>query len=627
MQRRHSRIPHIMKTRKTIHHPSNFFFFDTETRDRLKGKGNGTEQHHLWFGWIWCFRYEQGKITREKRIRFDTIERFYQILEQRLDKSRPLYVVAHNLGFDLTIIDWWIQSVELGMDLNYAVLEDPPLMMSYGWHDAKVICLDTFNYWKGSVADMGKSLGLEKLPMPSLTATSLIWDEYCFRDVEILGKQVMNLLGFLTEFDLGAFGMSAPSIAMNAYKHRFMKHEIFIHDRDQVLDLERGCYYGGLVRNFFIGKSNKKQVYYVDVNSLYPFVMLNQFPCKLVESERHPKLPDVRRNLNKWAACAEVRVRCSDTTYPKRYNNRLCEVQGLFDTFLCGPELERAISRNEVVSIRHISYYETAPIFKDYIEFLWTKRKEFKASKNHIKEQLIKLLMNSLYGKFGMKGYRWFDFAPSVLEDYYNLMGVRCPPEYLRKDFEPMIDGNKREWYGQDLDHPIKLRYIAGTLQMQFPIGEHYESFCAIAAFVTAYAREHLRNLIKIAGNKQVLYCDTDSLFVLAKGYKALSKAGQLNDVELGMLKLEGTSKEWEFRNAKDYLFGSVVKLKGVKKSAKRVGSNTWEQTQFEGLKSVTKRGGEAYIEIKNVRKTITHKYEKGVIAKDGWVDPFTLHD
>lgn len=627
MKVRQHRIPHIMKPGRGIHHPSNFFFFDTETKDSLNGKGRTYERHKLWFGVVWAFRYDNQHHTREQVSIFNTVDAFYATLRRRLDKSRPLYVFAHNIPFDLTIVDFWHQSEIRGISFSYIVMEDPPIMLSCRWDDCTIIFLDTFNFWKCKVEDMGKSLGIKKLPMPKPNAPLKQWHDYCKRDVNIIGNQVISLLDFLTEYDLGTFGISAPSCAMNVFKKSFMKHEIFCHDRDRVLKLERDCYYGGLVNNFFVGSSETIELHYLDVNSLYPSVMLNPLPCKLIDDYKNPPMRRLDELGDSIGGCAYVRIKTNKRCYPKRYNGRLCEVTGSFDTSLCGRELVDARNAGDIANIYHLATYILQPIFRPFVEWFWQKRLEYKTKGETIKEQTMKLFLNSLYGKFGMKGYDWVDWSRNAIEDYYLYHGLECPHEYLAPDYQPMISQFTTDHQFKGIPHKTQLRYLGGTLQLKFPTGEHSESFCAVAAFVTSYARSVLRQLISIAGPNQTLYCDTDSVFVTNRGYQRLKAAKQVQQTTLGKLKWESSSCRWSFYGPKDYSFGDVVKLKGIKANAKRINANTFEQVQFEGLRSVLRRGGKAYIDITTIHKTNKRIINKGVLGNDGWVSPIILHE
>ena len=239
----------------------------------------------------------------------------------------------------------------------------------------------------------------------------------------------------------------------------------------------------------------------------------------------------------------------------------------------------------------------------------------------------MKLLMNSLYGRFGMKGYKWIPYSPKILQSYYLMYGLQCPQRYLTNNFSPMVHSFRHQWQAELLDDPIILRYFSGSIEIQFPTGEHRESFCGISAFVTSAARERLRTLIAIAGEDETLYCDTDSLFVTETGSKRLIKADEIDPTKLGKLKLESKTQKCSFYGPKDYVFNGEPVRKGIRKNAIAISEKTFEQDSFEGLKSVLNRGGEAYILISKIQKTLSRQLTKGVMKAHGRVGPLILNE
>lgn len=621
------RKPHILSKRIATQLPTSLLFFDTETRDKYQGKNKTLQRHEFWFGAAIYVSIRGDHIETCKPFELNSVDDFWRLLDSKLSQGKPLYVFAHNLTFDLTIIDFWNRHENEGYTTTYAVLENPPMFLALEKAGKKVCIVDTFNFWKQPLSSIGDSLGLEKLPMPTSKKIDKEWRRYCLRDVEILQKQIIKLFQFLKDNELGSFRISAPGLAFGTYRKKFMNHEVYIHDRNKVLELERNCYSGGMVRNFFIGKVSNQVIYKYDVNSLYPAMMLKKYPTKLLEDMQSERPSTLLKMLPAMGACAHVKMKVYDRTYPKRVNNRLCEVSGRFSAYLCGEELYNALRLGHVEKVLYASVYDVDFIFHDYITFFWNLRKDYQSKGDRVNEQFVKLLMNSLYGRFGMKGHKWVDLNNRNLSDYYTYFGSICPPNYLTKDFAPLVHSFRHKWYADGLDEPITLRYYSGKLEMQFPTGEHSESFCAISAFVTSYAREELRRLISIAGVAEVYYCDTDSLFVSELGSKRLIKAKTVCNKSLGKLKLEGTSKNTVFYGPKDYEFDGEFVRKGIRKNAIQVGVSTFEQDSFEGLKSVLNRGGDAYVDITRIRKTLQRKLLKGVLKDQGRVTPLILNE
>ncbi len=629
MQRikREKRIAHEMKPITRIKIPSNLLFFDTETKGKIDKSNPSSCRHTLWFGWSLAFRYEHGVRTRLKWKRFQTASEFWSFVVSRMDNLRPLYCFAYNLGFDLTITDFWRMSEKLPINIDFAVLEDPPLAIRGFIRNKSLYLIDCFNYWKTGVAELAKSVGLQKLPMPKITASQLKWDKYCKGDVEPLAKAITRLLDYLRINDLGGFGISAPGIAMNILKHSFLKRDVvFIHDNLQVLDLERDAYYGGIVQNFYIGKV-KERLYNVDVNSLYPAMMLKPMPVKYLGKEVSPTIKQVKSLLKSHGVCAQVLINSKHNVYPTKREGKLLYANGKFITSLCGPELKPALDHNDVEEIVYMSYYELADLFSDYVKFFWNERLKAKKNNDIVTDLFAKLMLNSLYGKFGQRGYQWRELNYANLELYYNLQGLEPPREYRRSDFEPTINWGLSKWFAEGLQHPISIRAFSGQTQLKFPIGEHTESSPIISAYVTSYARQYLLNLIRIAGTNSTYYADTDSLFVNKCGYSRLQRTGNIRERELGKLKLEGSATNSVFNCPKDYVFAGITKIKGIRKDAIQIGDNEYLQNEFEGVKSILQRKPLPYVTIGWVTKQIKRNYNKGIILKNGRVEFITLNE
>lgn len=616
-----------MKAGRIVSNPTSILVFDTETKGEKQFDNANVERQTLQFGFATHFRLVEGHKTRQTKCRFTTPAQFWEYLESKLTHDRPLHVYAHNIAFDFTIVDGWEQIELRGYETSYAVLEPSPFILMLKHAKGKVVLIDTFNYWKSSLADMGSSIGFDKLEFPGEKASKEDWDTYCWRDVEILVKMLTNLMDYLQSNSLGSLGVSAASLAFSVFKTSFMKHEIFLHDRNKALQLERACYHGGLVNNWIIGTPPKGMIYWLDVNSLYPYVMKNLLPTKLVKDMTNatPFQFTTEMACNKGAAWVLLEDR--ENTYPKKIEGRLCEVKGRVETYLCGQELEDALTRKAVKHIVYGCIYETASIFDEFVDYFWKVRLDAKKNNNPVQNLLAKLIMNSLYGRFSMHGRRYVEFSADSLEEIYKEAGKEMPDAYRIKDYKPSIMSVCESWRPYGLPHNVKLRYVNGKLEMELSTGEHAQSFCAISSFVTSYARTYLRKLIGICGMDQVYYCDTDSLFTSKRGYERLLQKGLIDPNKLGSLKLEGKSEHALFYGPKDYEFGEQIKRKGIKKRNEQLGPATFRQDQFEGIKSILARGGEAFIDVRKITKTLSRKYTKGVVSAKGKVTPYILSD
>jgi hypothetical protein len=159
----------------------------------------------------------------------------------------------------------------------------------------------------------------------------------------------------------------------------------------------------------------------------------------------------------------------------------------------------------------------TCQPFRSFVETLYALRKEYK-EKADPRELVVKIMMNSLYGKFGenadKKDYK-------VLVDLENYPDADALPEgaELLRDEPPL--------------------FCVMPRKAERPSGHWIVIW---AAYITAGARVHLRRLALQAG--EVFYMDTDSL---------VTRAVLPNGSGLGELKLEKVADRIIIRGPKLY--------------------------------------------------------------------------
>lgn len=151
-----------------------------------------------------------------------------------------------------------------------------------------------------------------------------------------------------------------------------------------------------------------------------------------------------------------------------------------------------------------------------------------------------------------------------------------------------------------------------------------FNSFIAISAHITSYARIYLYELMKKAGFDNIFYVDTDCIFTNRIGYERLQD--YINEYELGMLKLEGVDYCY-IRGLKNYKFGQAEKIKGVPKKAWREGDTFyfWSFEKFKG--SLSKRLNDDNIHLFLQKRSLKNLYDKGIVKEDGRIEPLVINE
>ncbi|GAH24689.1 unnamed protein product, partial [marine sediment metagenome] len=397
------------------------------------------------------------------------------------------------------------------------------------------------------------------------------------------------------------FDKDTAAKALKTYAHRFMPEKIYIHDQNTLAKFERKAYYGGRVDCFRLGNYTDDFYHLVDVNSMYPSVMMNNlYPVKLKQYYENIDCNFLRQLLKKYSVVAEVIVKTKQRFFPVRLEKKVVYPVGEFTTFLCTPELKFALNRNLLKEIKKIACYEQAVIFNDYVDFFYNKKIEADKIGNSADSLFYKYMLNTLTGKFGQKGGEWIKVGEN-------------PPDLIYVINE--IDSKTGERY--------QLRSLHGLVQKRVKEGEAFHSFVPITAHITSYSRVKMLYLIEKAGWENVYYVDTDSLFTNMKGYDRLES--EMGENKLGMLSVEKVAEDITIFGNKDYEFGDLKKCKGIRWDAYEISEGVYTQEVWPTLRGILRQKDKNKYYVTTRKKVLKRKYDKGILLPSGIVKPLTF--
>jgi len=590
-----------LRGNKTAEQPHLAIWVDTETKPRQVDPK--TQTHHLWFGWAAVQRTSPNNPwTEPEWFRFETPVAFWSWVDAHLRPKTRCLIFAHNLGFDAPVLGAFTLLPERGWTLKRAIIESPPVICTWRRGDRTITLLDTLNWWRLPLKTLGESVGVAKQPMPNPDGSPESWDAYCKADVEVIRQALHTWWTFLKRLDLGGFAHTLAGQSFRAYRHRFLDHPVLLDDNPLALDVARNSYFGGRVECYRLGRI-EGPIHHYDVNSMYPYVMrAYEFPSVLRLTAVRGTIPELERWVKDHAVVAEVLLETPIPRYAHRLRHRLVFPVGRFPATLTTPDLAFALSHGHIREVRRTAVYDRAPLFARYVENLYAERQAAQAAGHPVQSWLLKILLNSLYGKFGQSGQVW------------NKVGVTTDP-------------GVRQWIEFDVatGERTTKRQFAHQVQERRHDPEAPLSHPAIAAHVTAYARAYLWDLQERVGRDRVLYCDTDSLFLT--GEPLGPGLGLPDPTGLGGLKHEGSYPWLILRGAKDYETPSAMVVKGVRSRAIWTGPNSVEQEEWSNLRGMVSRGALDAPRTTVRSKVLSRAYEKGEVTPDGRVLPWHLSD
>lgn len=594
------KVAHIMRGTKRTSTPKYVIFYDTETK--YKQVNETTKHLSLKLGYAKLTRYYEGRgYIEQDACEFTDRRTFLEWISKVCVGKERFYITAHNIGFDIQVTGLMKYLATHGWERKAIVVEGINFIARFRKGSTTIQLVNNQQLFNTSLKKLGESIGIAKLDVDFETVGDADLMTYCKRDVNVMVKAWDLWIAFIRDNDLGGFKMTAASQALGAYKHRFLSHDIYVHTDARAVALERESYHGGRVECFFIGEYQQGTVHYLDVNSMYPFIMKEHaVPTKLARYYHKIPRKEFESVRQRYGYIVEVLLDVTEPVVPVVRDGRLTFPVGRFSCVLTRPEYEVAIRKGTVLDVRRCALYDERPAFSEFVDFFYHARLKFKEEGNTEFAYLSKLFLNSLYGKFGQK------------QDIYKVIGksVNTPDGFYKS-----YDLGKQSW--------TKYRIIDGIVERSQGFEEGFDSFVAVASYITAAARVLLWSYIEKAGIENVLYCDTDSLFVNEEGYVRLTD--ELDASMLGRLKEEGKSKHVTIHAPKWYEFGDTHKCKGIRPTARLIGENTYVQEKFVSFAGGVRNGHTDGVIVEEVTKHLSGQYRKGTVTDSGRVLPFQL--
>lgn len=460
------------------------------------------------------------------------------------DRCHNFELYFHNLKFDgCYIISWllsngftWIEDKKDRDDKTFTTLitdmgQFYSITIYFEAHNAKhvnkITIKDSLKILNFSVERIAQdfNLPIQKLKIDYKAKRPighrLTEDEiaYIRNDVEIMARALEIM------FEEGLTKMTIASDALADFKERIINFKHFFPELPLEIDQDiRRSYKGGftylnpIYQGMEIGAG-----YVLDKNSMYPSKMVKEllpvgwpvfFEGKYEKDKIHP-LYIQRLTCTfklKKGKIPSIQLKNCPSFKPNEYiessNDELVTLT------LCSPDLELFFSNYDVEDIVWQGGWKfrgVRGIFKTYVEY-WTEKKiEAKKDHNGAKYIISKLMLNSLYGRFGL-----------------NPMS-RTKKPYLKEGV---------------------LKFELNDLELRKPI------YVAMASFITAYARKDIIESSqkireyskKYYGYDAYVYSDTDSIHCLLK-LQDLNKMKR--DLDIDEYKLGAWKIESEFRRAK----------------------------------------------------------------------------
>lgn len=490
--------------------------------------------------WSWCI----NKVGTNDFEYGNNIVSFLNYCK-KLVKDNTVNIYFHNLKFDSEFIIWYllkngythVEKVENLKEFSTLITDKSQYfslefgVKRKGKDLVKVKFLDSLKLLPFSVEEIAKVFNLE------ISKLSIDYDKYRSKnhiltddeknyiknDVSIVSKALLYLDGFNFE------KMTLAGNALNNFKKDTKYFNYFFPVLDYEIDSYiRKAYRGGFT--YLSPKFESKEIgsgIVLDVNSLYPSIMYNEFlPIG------NPKYFKGKYKLEEEYPLYISHISCSFEikrdyipSIQLKGNMIYCQTDyitstngNIEDLYLTNIDLKIFLKHYDVKNLTYIDgfkFMSKKGIFRNYIDY-WTKIKiKAKEDGNKPLYTMAKLMLNSLYGKFGTN------------------------PKHISKI--PFIK-----------DNIVKYKYSDET------IGDSI--YTALAVFVTSYGRAKTISIAQSVFDRYI-YSDTDSIHL--EGCEIPNNI-DIHNTKLGYWSIDGKFEKAKYLRAKTYIYQSKDKLKVV---------------------------------------------------------------
>jgi len=375
--------------------------------------------------------------------------------------------------------------------------------------------------------------------------------KYCEIDCISLYQVIFKF----TELIFSLFGKNIhkyptlPSLAFAIFRSNFMRDNSIPQLFGKIANDIRQGYTGGAVDMYIPYNKKGVQVKAYDVNSLYPSRMRD---CDMPVGNPiyfEGNIRKIEPNAFGFFYCeiiAPDKIKHPIIQTHVKINNmtRTISPIGTWEDMLFSEELDNAIKYGYKFNILWGYKFERKNIFKDYVDFLYNFRLNY--PKSDPLNYIAKILLNSLYGRFGMDDN--FSGINVIHKDYL--------ADFESKFFELITSKTELDDY-----YLVEVKTPANILEEE---DSTHNINVGIASAITAYSRilmTQFKNNLSI----NLYYTDTDSIYTDSN----LDESFISNKI-LGKLKLEHVIKTAIFLSPKVYYLETrdnkiIYKVKGLK--------------------------------------------------------------
>jgi hypothetical protein len=616
---RRPQAAHWMRENHLERTPFRVLVVDTETRVPDPADPDHQELR-LWAARLTRRREVDPGKPRAETFRGHTAAELVALVDGLARSDRALWVMTHNLNFDLAVTELPVRLTEIGWRVTDSALttDSPWCRMTRG--SRRLTIADTFSWLPTSVEALGQLQGQAKVELPDDDDTEAAWWDRCEQDVAITADAIGAAMDWWEAGRFGNWSVTGPATGWSSYRHHKPGPRVLIIPDDEARAFEMRAVTGGRREARRLGRLPGGLYADLDLTTAHLTAMASlALPYKRLGS--FDSLPLDHRAL--VSSIVDVLAECIVTTVEPRYpwdsGAGIFYPVGTFRSVLSGPEVREARARGELVAIGRGYLYLLSTHMQSWAQWLAT---------------LLDPALSDAPPAVRLMAKHWSRCVPGKWAGHSS--------EVLRRDPDPRPGWGIERACLMPGRRPADLLRIGGERWTIVRDEWADDAFPAVLAFIQGATRVAVGRLVDQLGSALVSV-NTDGVLVdvleLIDGPLAIDgeppadAAGQLRwldraclawDLELDpfSVRIKAAAASVQVISPQHLVLGRERRLSGIPKRAKRLGPGTFTFTQWPKLRVQLQRPDphgyrtrQATVDLMNVPPT-------GWLLASGRVEP-----
>lgn len=625
--------------------PGVIFTIEVQTHNETVSRRCGTVARTFRSAHITVSRLNRGVWSAPEVEECDTPEDALTWMAERASARRTNWVVAPVASDALTLLRWWGWAERQGVvwrqeritspigarpgdereavAFSRLVVRGTPDIIRYHHRGVCWQWVSGHQYLPEGPGTMGAPPPGEIEHVRTEAGRRPMCERWSGREAMRWSRALRRMCNWWAEHAAAPWGATVGQCGVSILRTHAPRKVLSSHRCDDSAQLERQASFGGRASCWYVGAVGRGvtvtgvpdretgerrewrtegPVTQIDMRSMYPTLLRDQpFPVKLHSHRLKMCVEEAVELSRDWGVIAHVTLLARHAEYPVRRGARVYFPTGQIHTTLTGPELIAASESDRIETIHRASVYRLHWPFRGACSALLALRAAARQSGDSSGEQWAKLLANSLGGKLAQRSGQW----------------VRSPDRDVPGQWGASHSINA------DAGTLTRFRHIAGVCWRYEDDERAAGPYAAAFAYLTAYGRLAMRRLRELCPPRSVVSQDTDGLWVLPHGLRALRRSDVAWGDGPGELREVCSAADARWIGPRHYYAGGCWTLAGFSgATVDPVNLSVWD-TVRDSLWGSTLDHAPCELRERARKSALRSDTRQGVVGADGWVVPF----